>query len=67
MSDSSLLTVNEVARRFAVSPDAVRHWAKTGVLPVKIRVGTLGERLFALEDVERLEAQRRPRRRVQTA
>jgi excisionase family DNA binding protein len=60
MSDP--LLTNEAAQLLKVSPETVRVWERTGVLPaVKTAKGV---RLFARADVERLAAEREAKRRA---
>ena len=52
-----LMTVSEVARLFALSPDSIRRLARTGELPVE-RTAT-GVRIFQRAQVMRALARRK--------
>jgi excisionase family DNA binding protein len=54
---SALLTTSDAARRLKRSADRVRDYEREGRLPAQKTVS--GQRLFRLEDVERLAEQLR--------
>ena len=49
------LTEQEVAARFAVSPDSIRRWIRDGKFPRGVRVGK-GTTRWRLSDIEAYEA-----------
>ena len=55
------LSVREASLRLGVHPNTLRRWANNGQLKAK-RIGTLGERRFSEQEVERyLQSRRSPR------
>jgi DNA-binding transcriptional MerR regulator len=56
-----LLTASEAAHVAEVSADSIRHWARTGVLPVAAE-SARGVRMFRREDVLSASASRQQRR-----
>jgi excisionase family DNA binding protein len=56
---TELMSVSEVARLLGVSKDTVKRWARRGLLPQPLRVGTRGDHVFDRAAIE--EAARRQR------
>jgi len=56
---TELMSVSEVARLLGVSKDTVKRWARRGLLPQPLRVGTRGDHVFDRVAIE--EAARRQR------
>jgi excisionase family DNA binding protein len=53
---TELMSVSEVARLLGVSKDTVKRWARRGLLPQPLRVGTRGDHVFdrvAIEEAAR--------------
>ena len=50
-SNGGLITVSQEAELLHVHPHSIRRWADAGLLPC-YRFGLLGDRRFALDDVE---------------
>lgn len=56
---SKLLSSDEVARIFGVSRATVNRWAAKGVIPTAhVMSGETGARLFDLDTIQRLSAER---------
>lgn len=55
---TKLLTSAGAARIADRVPDTIRHWARTGVLPVALQTSS-GLRLFDADEVLRVSRQRR--------
>jgi excisionase family DNA binding protein len=56
---TELMSVSEVARLLGVSKDTVKRWARRGLLPQPLRVGTRGDHVFdraAIEEAARRRA-----------
>jgi excisionase family DNA binding protein len=56
---TELMSVSEVARVLGVSKDTVKRWARRGLLPQPLRVGTRGDHVFdraAIEEAARRRA-----------
>ncbi len=59
---SPVLTIGGVAREMGVTPGAVRHWERVGLIPEAIRLEPGSRRVYRVDDLalirERVEAKR---------
>ncbi len=62
-----VLTIGGVAREMGVTPGAVRHWERVGLIPEAIRLEPGSRRVYRVDDLtlirERVEAKRAARQR----